>query len=225
MSSALGPIGRLPRRDDHRRFDAGQRTRPGRAGHAAPDRPRGRGGALHPGLPAAKLDAAHGIALGLANKLFLALDGPFPDLPADSHVLGAIDRTATGSYQIRPHGRPIVAGYFGGALARDLEAGGSAAMTEFARDQLAALFGNALRGQLRHLASSTWASDPFARGSYSFALPGHAAERTTLAAAVDDRLYFAGEACSAHDFSTAHGAFLSGIAAADTIADHLSGKN
>ncbi len=98
-----------------------------------------------PALPAAKLEAAHGVPLGLANKLFLALDGPLPDLPADCHVLGAIDRTATGSYQIRPHGRPMVAAYFGGEFARELETAGAAAMTEFACDQLAALFGTSIR--------------------------------------------------------------------------------
>ena len=36
-----------------------------------------------------------------------------------------------------------------------------------------------------------------------------------LAAPVDDRLFFAGEACSLRDFSTAHGAYLTGVAAAD----------
>ena len=36
-----------------------------------------------------------------------------------------------------------------------------------------------------------------------------------------DRLFFAGEACSTHDFSTAHGAYLTGIAAAErAIAAH-----
>ena len=39
--------------------------------------------------------------------------------------------------------------------------------------------------------------------------------RTALAAPVDDRLFFAGEACSEGDYSTAHGAYLTGIAAAD----------
>ncbi|MDI1347357.1 MAG: FAD-dependent oxidoreductase, partial [Pseudolabrys sp.] len=57
--------------------------------------------------------------------------------------------------------------------------------------------------------------DPYARGSYSYAMPGAAGERAVLAAAVDDRLFFAGEACSAHDFSTAHGGYLTGVAAAD----------
>lgn len=174
-----------------------------------------------PPLPVSKLAAAHGLRLGLANKLFLALDGPFPDLPPDSHVLGATDRIATGSYQIRPHGRAMVAGYFGGALARDLEAGGPAAMAAFACDELAAIFGTGIRARLRLLASSAWAADPFARGSYSFALPSHSDDRATLAEPLEERVYFAGEACSAHDFSTAHGAFLSGLAAAQSIAGDL----
>jgi monoamine oxidase len=32
---------------------------------------------------------------------------------------------------------------------------------------------------------------------------------------VDERLFFAGEACSVHHFSTAHGAYRTGIAAAE----------
>ncbi len=62
-------------------------------------------------------------------------------------------------------------------------------------------------------------------GSYSYALPGHAGDRAVLAAPVDDRLFFAGEACSANDFSTAHGAYLTGRAAAEAalaaLADRL----
>jgi hypothetical protein len=34
---------------------------------------------------------------------------------------------------------------------------------------------------------------------------------------VDDRLFFAGEACSQHDYSTAHGAYLTGVAAAEQV--------
>jgi monoamine oxidase len=68
---------------------------------------------------------------------------------------------------------------------------------------------------VRPLLQYHWAADPFARGSYSYAVPGAADERAVLAAPVDDRLFFAGEACSIHDFSTAHGAYLTGIVAAD----------
>jgi len=39
--------------------------------------------------------------------------------------------------------------------------------------------------------------------------------RARLAAPVDGRLFFAGEHCSAADFSTAHGAYRSGVKAAE----------
>lgn len=176
---------------------------------------------FQPELPPRKLAAAHGLPLGLANKLFLALDGASPDVPQDCHLVGALDRVATGSYQVRPFGRKLIAAFFGGKLALDLERAGARAMEDFAATELAGLFGGAIRRNLRPLASSAWATDPFARGSYSFALPGHAADRANLAAPVEDRLFFAGEACSAEHFSTAHGALLSGREAAEQIAAAL----
>lgn len=94
-------------------------------------------------------------------------------------------------------------------------ADGIAAMTAFALDELAALFGESIRNELRPLASSAWRTDPFARGSYSCALPGHADDRARLAASVDNRLFFAGEACSPDFFSTAHGACETGLRAAE----------
>jgi monoamine oxidase len=69
--------------------------------------------------------------------------------------------------------------------------------------------------RVRFLALHCWGADPFARGSYSFALPGQADKRAVLAAPVDERLFFAGEACSVRHFSTAHGAYRTGIAAAE----------
>ena len=63
------------------------------------------------------------LPLGLADKLYLRLDGA-EAFPADSHLYGAVDRVRTGSYHLRPLGRPLVEGYFGGALARDLEQAG-----------------------------------------------------------------------------------------------------
>lgn len=169
-----------------------------------------------PALPD-KIAAARGLPLGIANKLFLELGGPTEAFPVDHHVLGHIDRTATGSYQLRPHGWPMIAGYFGGQLAVALENEGTGAMTAFALDELAGIFGNDIRKRLRPLAASAWAGDPYAGGSYSYALPGHGGDRALLAQPVDDRLFFAGEACSPEYFSTAHGAYLSGRSAADRL--------
>jgi monoamine oxidase len=63
--------------------------------------------------------------------------------------------------------------------------------------------------------------DPLSRGSYSYALPGRADDRAALAAPVDGRIFFAGEACSRTDFSTAHGAFRTGVVAAEQAIEAL----
>jgi monoamine oxidase len=169
-----------------------------------------------------KIAAAEALPLGIADKVYLRLTGG-EDIPNDAHLYGAIDRVRTGSYHLRPLGRPLVEGYFGGELARELEQEGAAGFAKFAIDQLAALMGNDIRKRLELIAASSWVRDPWARGSYSRARPGHADARQVLAAAVDQRLFFAGEACSRDDFSTAHGAYRSGVVAAEQAISALCG--
>ena len=94
-------------------------------------------------------------------------------------------------------------------------------MFAFATGELTRLFGNGVRKQLALLAATAWQRDPWARGSYSYAMPGHADDRAVLAAPVDGRLFFSGEATSPNFFSTAHGAWLSGITAADAALKSL----
>jgi monoamine oxidase len=162
-----------------------------------------------------KIAAAAGLPLGLADKLFLRFEGGLPEDEDEVFLIGSTQRRETMSYQIRPMGRPRINCFFGGRFAAQLERDGIAAMTAFAIDELAALFGENIRKRLRPIASSAWRADPFAGGSYSCALPGHADDRARLAAPVDDRLFFAGEACSPNFFSTAHGAYEAGLKAAD----------
>jgi len=170
-----------------------------------------------------KIAAAAGLPLGLANKLFLRFDGRAPGIDSDGHLVGSTRRRETMSYQVRPFGRPVIACFFGGRFAAQLERDGVAATAAFAADELAGLFGEDIRRQLRPIAASAWRSDRFALGSYSYALPGHADDRARLAAPVDNRLFFAGEACSLNFFSTAHGAYETGLAAADAALVSLPG--
>jgi monoamine oxidase len=170
---------------------------------------------FHPALPT-KVDAAIGLPLGLADKVMLALDEP-EALPKDGNLRGATMRTAMGSYHLRPFGQAAIEGFFGGSFARELEDSGPGAFAAQGIDEIAALLGNDFRRKLKPLAESRWAHDPFARGSYSHALPGHAGDRAVLAAPVDGRLFFAGEATSPNFFSTAHGARDSGERAAGEV--------
>jgi monoamine oxidase len=175
---------------------------------------------FHPALPA-KVGAARGLPLGLADKVMLALDQP-EALPKDGNLRGATMRTAMGSFHLRPFGQPCIEGYFGGSFARALESSGEGALAAAAIDEIAGLLGNDYRRKLKPLADSRWAQDPFARGSYSHALPGHAGDRALLAAPVDGRLFFAGEATSPNFFSTAHGARDSGERAAREVLASLA---
>jgi monoamine oxidase len=161
-----------------------------------------------------RLHAASCLPLGLANKLFLAIEGP-SSLEPERHVIGDPRRAETGSYYIRPFGRPVIECFFGGPGARALEAAGLDATVAFAKDELAALFGDDVRGKLRALAGRGWASATWFQGSYSYARPGEAGRRRALAAPWHERLFFAGEATHATDFSTAHGAYETGVRAAE----------
>jgi monoamine oxidase len=168
-----------------------------------------------PAIPE-KTEAALALPLGLDDKLFLSLDHA-EEFDQESRLFGRTDRTGTGAYHFRPFGRPQIEAYFGGTLARELEAEGEAAFFDFASRELSGVLGGDFAKRIKPIAVHRWGADPFARGAYSFARPGKADERAVLAAPVENRLFFAGEACSRNDYSTVHGAFLTGVAAADQV--------
>jgi monoamine oxidase len=141
--------------------------------------------------------------------VMLALDEP-DLLPVDGNLRGATMRTEMGTYHLRTFGQAGIEGFFGGRFAQALEDAGDGAIAAHAIDEIVSFVGNDIRRKLRPLKESRWAHDPFAHGSYSHALPGHAGKRAVLATPVDGRLFFAGEATSPNFFSTAHGAHDSG---------------
>src|SRR5712675_1712957 len=138
---------------------------------------------FHPAQPD-KVDAARGLPLGLADKVVLALDQP-EALPKDGSLRGATMRTEMGTYHLRPFGQPSIEGFFGGRFAKELEDAGDGAIAAQSIDEIVGFLGNDFRRKLKPLSESRWAHDPFARGSYSHALPGHAGDRAVLAAPVD----------------------------------------
>jgi monoamine oxidase len=168
-----------------------------------------------PALPE-KIEAVRGLPLGLNDKLFLSLEHA-EEFEQDTRLLGATDRTAMAAYHLRPFGRPQIEAYFGGSHAAALEAEGEHAFFDFTVSELTALLGSAFAHRVKPLQLHRWGADPFARGSYSYALPGMADCRAQLAAPVDGRLFFAGEACSRGYFSTAHGARITGVSAAEQV--------
>lgn len=163
--------------------------------------------------------AAAALPLGLADKVFLRVEDM--DLPNNGHLIGNPHSACTASYRLGPFGFPVIECFFGGDCAEVLEAEGEGAAAAFAIGELVALLGGDWRSRLTPVAATRWRAEPHIRGSYSHAHIGAAPQRAVLAAAVDDRLFFAGEACSTHDFSTAHGAYETGVEAAQALIGSL----
>jgi monoamine oxidase len=165
-----------------------------------------------PPLPALT-EAAANLPLGLASKLHMTVEGA-EDFPPDSQLWGRSDTADTAGYHLRPFGRPMIEAWFGGDIARQLEAEGEAAFLAFASEELIHLLGSDMRKRIAPVATSMWGADPWSRGAYSHAFPGHAGDRAKLGVPVEDRIFIAGEATSAHVYGTAHGAWMEGERAA-----------
>ena len=158
-------------------------------------------------------EAASSLPLGRNEKLFLEVVGVSPFAP-ETHELGNPRDARTAAYTIRPFGRMVIECFFGGEGAHMIEESGPVAGFDHAIGELADLFGNEVRRNLRPLIASCWSRTTGIGGAYSYAVPGRAAARQRLAYPFEDRLFFAGEATNGQDFSTAHGAHDSGARAA-----------
>jgi len=171
--------------------------------------------AFTPALPAGHVEAFQSLPLGVVNKAFFRLGpGQFPD-GVSRHILGSASTSRTCSYLVYPAEQPLLCAFFGGDLSRELEQRGE--LAAFARAELRGIFGAQFERALGPSLATGWGADPYARGSYSAALPGKAHYRGILAAPVTAALQFAGEACSEQFYGTLHGAWLSGVAAAERL--------
>ena len=165
-------------------------------------------------------DAARSLPLGRNEKMFLEIVGEAP-FENETQVLGNPRARDTASYYIRPLGMPVIECFFGGEGARMVETADLAAAAAFALDQLAALFGESIRRSLRPRVISNWSRNTWVGGAYSYALPGQSGARQRLAQSFGQRVFFAGEATSRGEFSTAHGAYGSGVRAANEAVEAL----
>ncbi len=169
-----------------------------------------------PPLPDWKGEAIAALPLGNHNRIGLIFDRDVfgADAPAGGTILSPDSEPM--NFRIRPFGHDYVVGRTGGRFADWLERAGTEASLDFAKEKLKRAFGaDITRHVVRHIVTA-WRGDPWVRGAYSAALPGRHRQRAELARPLDGRLYFAGEATSEEFFATAHGAYLSGVAAAET---------
>ncbi len=175
---------------------------------------------FEPPLPPRKRAAITALGVGVLDKLYLKFPRVFWD---DATLLGHVapaDAAGQWAEGLNLHaltGQPILLLFNAGAYAASLEAMADDAIVAAAMGALRAMYGADVPAPDATLITR-WGRDRFAGGSYSHLRPGATgADLDALAAPVDDRLYFAGEATHRHHPATVHGAYLSGLAAADAI--------
>jgi monoamine oxidase len=176
-----------------------------------------------PELPADKKSAASKIGMGAGSKIILKFNNRFwPEDLGSLYTDGIIPE-----FWYTSHGRgsvPVLTGFVMAERAEQLAAMGTNAVNTILAD-LDGMFGTAANPQPAtnsYLDSNMmhWANMPFVRGVYSFPLVdgGGVATRKTLAAPIDKKVFFAGEATHFEGHNgTMHGAYESAIRAIDEM--------
>lgn len=170
-----------------------------------------------PPLPDWKVEAAAALPLGRANKVAFGIEPRHLGVDQPAEITVPIADGTLMSFRLCPFDRDLADGYLAGPRCRELETHGRDAMIETARDALVAALGSDVGRRITATACSRWGAEPAILGGYSAARPGQAHHRADLRRPVGDRLFFAGEATSPDFFSTCHGAYSSGVAAAHDI--------
>jgi monoamine oxidase len=122
-----------------------------------------------------------------------------------------------------PMHSPVLIAWAGGPKASRLAGLETREVIRRATSSLQALFGplfarDAVESQLQAVLVQDWQKDPYARGAYSYVLVNGGGARESLAAPLEDTLFFAGEATSVEQAGTVAGALESGTRAARELA-------
>ncbi|MEA5463879.1 FAD-dependent oxidoreductase [Leptothoe sp. PORK10 BA2] len=172
-----------------------------------------------PELPQNKQIAIAKLGMGVLNKCYLR----FPDTFWSDEVdwLEYISEnhgewTEWVSFK-RAANMPVLLGFNAADRGRALEAWSDEQIVESAMQTLRTINGVSIPEPIDYQITR-WATDPFSLGSYSYNPVGAVPKmRQELAAPLGNSLFFAGEASNEDYFGTAHGAYLSGLRAAQEI--------
>lgn len=174
--------------------------------------------AFDPPLPAWKRSAIENVPMGVLDKITLQFS---------RNVFGRAEMNTTYvknganapmlDFLVRPFGLDMVVTFIGGSYARAMEQAGTEAAIDVALDNLVQILGSDARQAFVKGHLTKWASDPLTLGAYSAANIGHAKDRKKIVTPVEDRVFFAGEACDPLWATQVAGAYLTGRRAAGLI--------
>jgi len=170
--------------------------------------------AFDPPLPERKRQAIERLGMGTVTKIALGFAEPF--WPKEQYVFGYMsdrnDENPTTVLNLwRNHRQPVLVLLVGGPRAVEMESWSDADTGAWGMGVVRSLFGPAAPDPTS-VVTTRWASDPFARGAYSYIAVGSTPDDIdALAEPVGKTLFFAGEATARSHWACVHGAYVSGL--------------
>jgi len=169
-------------------------------------------------LPSQYQEAISGLPMGALEKNALQFNTDVFKV-GESNTLATplVDKVNNAFVQAQLWSTNVGVCLVGGDLARSLVAAGSTALVDFTLATMESMFGSAVSGAFVRGRSSSWLSDPFSLGAFTYAPAGAVPLRTALSTPVANQIFFAGEALSILKHGTLPGAYDSGQAAARLV--------
>ncbi len=173
-----------------------------------------------PGLPADKTTAIGKLGMGVLDKCYLRFPTEFWADTDWLNYVPSLDKAGRWGQWInyaRAADQPILLGFNAADFGRTSETWSDTDLVASAMATLRTIYGPDIPAPIDYQITR-WSTDPYAHGSYSFNKVGSTPQmRDHLAADIDDRVHFAGEATNRTSFGTVHGAYNSGLRAAKEI--------
>jgi monoamine oxidase len=179
---------------------------------------------FQPGLPTRHAEAIGKLGLGSYEHVAIEFAGNPLGLQSDDLIFEKAADPRTAAVLGNVSGSRLCVVEVAGKLAADLAGDGEAAMTTFAIDWLAGLFGSGLKRAVERTHATRWTKEPWVLGAFSAAAPGGQWARKALSEPLDERLWFAGEAVHETLWGTIAGAWEAGERAADAAIKRLGKK-
>lgn len=173
---------------------------------------------FEPGLPDEKMAALDRLGMTTLNKIVVVFPKAF--WPNDSHGLVQLNSSDAPHLFFNLHHfqpKPVLVYLASSAHGREIEQFSDGDAIGYTTGILKDMFGSNIPDATTGI-RTRWASNRFSYGSFSYRKAGSSpGDRDTLAEAVDNRLFFAGEATHARRYGTVHGAYLSGLRVAEDV--------
>ena len=174
---------------------------------------------FEPPLPGSKQEAIDRLGMGVLNKVYLKFPEAFWDIDVEtiSYLGESLGEWCDWLNFLPFTGQPVLMAFHGGDKGFELEDLSDDEIIAGAMQTLRVMFGNDIP-EPEGVLITRWGKDPFSFGAYSNIPPfASGDDHDILAETIDDVVYFEGEATSWEYPSTVHGAYLSGLRAAEEM--------